>query len=46
MGWPRLRTPCHVLTFAISKECLHSLAKSSPRAREGMFGYMKERYGE
>jgi cytochrome P450 len=41
-----VRATSHMLTFAISKERLHSLTESSPRAREGMFAYMKERYGE
>ena len=35
-----------MLTFAISKERLRHLTESSPRAREGMFAYMKERYAD
>ena len=41
-----VRATNHMLTFAISKDRLHHLAESSPRAREGMFAYMKERYAE
>ena len=41
-----VRATTHMNTFAISRQRLLDLAESSPRAREGMFAYMKDRYGE
>ena len=34
----------HMNTFAISRQRLLDLTESSPKAREGMFAYMKNRY--
>jgi CRP-like cAMP-binding protein len=39
-----VRATTHMNTFAISRQRLVELAESSPRAREGMFAYMKDRY--
>ena len=36
----------HMNTFALSRQRLLDLAESSPKAREGMFAYMKDRYSE
>ena len=36
----------HMNTFAISRQRLLELAESSPKAREGMFAYMKQRYAD
>ena len=36
----------HMNTFALSRQRLLDLAEGSPRAREGMFAYMKDRYRE
>jgi cytochrome P450 len=35
----------HMITYAISRERLLSLVKKSPAAAEGMFEYMRRRYG-
>ena len=39
-----VRATTHMNTFAISRQRLVELAESSPRTREGMFAYMKDRY--
>jgi cytochrome P450 len=36
----------HMNTFAISRQRLVELAESSPKAREGMFAYMEDRYSD
>lgn len=41
-----VRATTHMNTFAISRQRLVDLAESSPRAREGMFAYMKDRYSD
>ena len=41
-----VRATSHMHTFAISRERLRELAEGSPRARAGMFAYMKERYSD
>jgi cytochrome P450 len=39
-----VRATTHMNTFAISRQRLLDLVESSPKAREGMFAYMKDRY--
>ncbi len=41
-----VKATTHMNTFALSRQRLLDLAESSPRAREGMFAYMKDRYSE
>ncbi|MBW2317008.1 MAG: hypothetical protein JRH10_22850 [Deltaproteobacteria bacterium] len=35
----------HLVAYAISRERLLGLVEKSPSAAEGMFAFMKERYG-
>jgi len=35
-----------MLTFAISRKRLLELAENNPKAREGMFAYLRERYSD
>ncbi len=41
-----VKATTHMNTFALSRQRLLDLAESSPKAREGMFAYMKDRYSE
>ena len=41
-----VRATSHMLTFAISRKRLLELAENNPKAREGMFAYLRERYSD